>query len=166
MIIAGFGRWQIAGRVLLSGGEDGDPDHDPDRVDTLQFDMKVFYGDATRVICWSLRGGKAEVLINAIDDPQVSLQLVELAKEHHASADSLPRPRCGSLYPAASGRRGGPGARLRGAALKSGRTALEALGLGAYEARERAGPVSSLQPENGGEMVAMAENDAASPGGL
>jgi glutathione-regulated potassium-efflux system ancillary protein KefC len=31
-------------------------DHDPDHVDTLRkFDMKVFYGDATR-ICWSRRG--------------------------------------------------------------------------------------------------------------
>ena len=29
-------------------------DHDPDHVDTLRkFDMKVFYGDATRLICWN-----------------------------------------------------------------------------------------------------------------
>ncbi len=51
MIVAGFGRFgQIAGRLLLERGEDGDLDHDPDHVDTLRkFDMKVFYGDATRV---------------------------------------------------------------------------------------------------------------------
>ena len=50
VIIAGFGRYgQIAGRIAPAG-EDGDPDHDPDHVDTLRkFDMKVFYGDATRV---------------------------------------------------------------------------------------------------------------------
>jgi glutathione-regulated potassium-efflux system ancillary protein KefC len=52
VIIAGFGRYgQIAGRVLLSGGvKMVILDHDPDHVDTLRkFDMKVFYGDATRV---------------------------------------------------------------------------------------------------------------------
>ena len=52
VIIAGFGRYgQIAGRVLLSSGvKMVILDHDPDHVDTLRkFDMKVFYGDATRV---------------------------------------------------------------------------------------------------------------------
>ncbi len=49
-------------------------DHDPDHVDTLRkFDMKVFYGDATRVDLLESAGAeKAEVLINAIDDPHVS----------------------------------------------------------------------------------------------
>ncbi len=52
VIIAGFGRFgQITGRLLLSSGvKMVILDHDPDHVDTLRkFDMKVFYGDATRV---------------------------------------------------------------------------------------------------------------------
>ena len=48
------------------------------------------------------------------------------------------------------------------AALKSGRTALEALGLGAYEARERADLFRRFNQKMVEEMVAMAENDAAS----
>ncbi len=51
VIIAGFGRFgQIADRLLLSSGvKMVILDHDPDHVDTLRkFDMKVFYGDATR----------------------------------------------------------------------------------------------------------------------
>jgi glutathione-regulated potassium-efflux system ancillary protein KefC len=76
VIIAGFGRYgQIAGRVLLSSGvKMVILDHDPDHVDTLRkFDMKVFYGDATRVDLLESAGAeKAEVLINAIDDPQTA----------------------------------------------------------------------------------------------
>lgn len=84
VIIAGFGRYgQIVGRLLLSSGvKMVILDHDPDHVDTLRkFDMKVFYGDATRVdLLESAGAAKAEVLINAIDDPETSLQMVEMAK--------------------------------------------------------------------------------------
>ena len=76
VIVAGFGRFgQIAGRLLLSSGvKMVILDRDPDHVDTLRkFDMKVFYGDATRVDLLESAGAeKAEVLINAIDDPHVS----------------------------------------------------------------------------------------------
>ena len=48
------------------------------------------------------------------------------------------------------------------AALKSGRMTLEALGLGAYEARERADLFRRFNLQMVEEMVAMAENDAAS----
>jgi glutathione-regulated potassium-efflux system ancillary protein KefC len=108
VIIAGFGRYgQIAGRVLLSSGvKMVILDHDPDHVDTLRkFDMKVFYGDATRVDLLESAGAeKAEVLINAIDDPQTNLQLAELAKSISRICRSSPRPRCRSLYQAAPGR--------------------------------------------------------------
>lgn len=84
VIVAGFGRFgQIAGRLLLSSGvKMVILDHDPDHVDTLRkFDMKVFYGDATRVDLLESAGAeKAEVLINAIDDPHVSLELVARVK--------------------------------------------------------------------------------------
>lgn len=70
-------------------------DHDPDHVDTLRkFDMKVFYGDATRVDLLESAGAeKAEVLINAIDDPHVSLELVARVKEHFPHLQIISRAR-------------------------------------------------------------------------
>ncbi|WP_336851996.1 glutathione-regulated potassium-efflux system protein KefC [Pseudescherichia vulneris] len=143
VIIAGFGRFgQIAGRLLLSSGVKMVVlDHDPDHIETLRkFGMKVFYGDATRVdLLESAGAGKAEVLINAIDDPKANLQLTELAKEHFPHLQIVARARDVDHF-----------IRLRQAgverperetfegALRTGRLALEGLGLGEYEARERA----------------------------
>lgn len=143
VIIAGFGRFgQIAGRLLLSSGVKMVVlDHDPDHIETLRkFGMKVFYGDATRVdLLESAGAGKAEVLINAIDDPKANLQLTELAKEHFPHLQIVARARDVDHF-----------IRLRQAgverperetfegALRTGRLALESLGLGEYEARERA----------------------------
>lgn len=97
VIVAGFGRFgQIAGRLLLSSGvKMVILDHDPDHVDTLRkFDMKVFYGDATRVDLLESAGAeKAEVLINAIDDPHVSLELVARVKEHFPHLQIISRAR-------------------------------------------------------------------------
>ncbi len=85
VIIAGFGRFgQITGRLLLSSGVKMVVlDHDPDHIETLRkFGMKVFYGDATRMdLLESAGAAKAEVLINAIDDPQTNLQLTEMVKK-------------------------------------------------------------------------------------
>ena len=96
MIVAGFGRFgQIAGRLLLSSGvKMVILDHDPDHVDTLRkFDMKVFYGDATRVDLLESAGAeKAEVLINAIDDPHVSPELVARVKSIFRICRSSPAP--------------------------------------------------------------------------
>ena len=66
-----------------------------DHVDTLRkFDMKVFYGDATRVDLLESAGAeKAEVLINAIDDPHVSLELVARVKEHFPHLQIISRAR-------------------------------------------------------------------------
>lgn len=154
VIVAGFGRFgQIAGRLLLSSGvKMVILDHDPDHVDTLRkFDMKVFYGDATRVDLLESAGAeKAEVLINAIDDPHVSLELVARVKEHFPHLQIISRARDVDHY--IQLRQAGVEAPEREtfeAALKSGRMTLEALGLGAYEARERADLFSSIQPANG-----------------
>ncbi|STV35147.1 glutathione-regulated potassium-efflux system protein KefC [Klebsiella pneumoniae] len=70
-------------------------DHDPDHVDTLRkFDMKVFLrrchpGRSAGVG----RAEKAEVLINAIDDPHVSLELVARVKEHFPHLQIISRAR-------------------------------------------------------------------------
>lgn len=79
-----------------------------------------------------------------------------------ASADHLPRPRCRSLHSAAPAGVEAPERETFEAALKSGRMTLEALGLGAYEARERADLFRRFNLQMVEEMVAMAENDAAS----
>ncbi len=143
VIIAGFGRFgQIAGRLLLSSGVKMVVlDHDPDHIETLRkFGMKVFYGDATRVdLLESAGAGKAEVLINAIDDPKASLQLTELAKEHFPHLQIVARARDVDhfirLRQAGVAR---PERETFEGALRTGRLALESLGLGEYEARERA----------------------------
>ncbi|VTP63802.1 K(+)/H(+) antiporter [Leclercia adecarboxylata] len=79
------------------------------------------------------------MLINAIDDPKNSLQLVELAKTHFPHLKIISRARDIEHY--IKLRQAGVDAPERETfegALKSGRLALESLGLGAYEARERA----------------------------
>ncbi|EHT8462654.1 glutathione-regulated potassium-efflux system protein [Salmonella enterica] len=166
VIVAGFGRFgQIAGRLLLSSGVKMVVlDHDPDHIETLRkFGMKVFYGDATRMdLLESAGAAKAEVLINAIDDPQTNLQLSELVKSHFPHLQIIARARDVDHY-----------IRLRQAgvamperetfegALKSGRQALEALGLGRYEARERADLFRHFNTRMVEEM-AKGENDPLS----
>ncbi|MGU3524402.1 glutathione-regulated potassium-efflux system protein KefC [Enterobacteriaceae bacterium C23F] len=167
VIIAGFGRFgQITGRLLLSSGvKMVILDHDPDHVDTLRkFDMKVFYGDATRVdLLESAGAARAEVLINAIDDPKTNLELTELAKEHFPHLRIIARARDIDHY--IQLRQAGieaPERETFEGALKSGRMALEALGLGAYEARERADVFRRFNVRMVEEMVDMAEEDDAS----
>ncbi|EEB1957143.1 glutathione-regulated potassium-efflux system protein KefC [Salmonella enterica] len=166
VIVAGFGRFgQIAGRLLLSSGVKMVVlDHDPDHIETLRkFGMKVFYGDATRMdLLESAGAAKAEVLINAIDDPQTNLQLSELVKTHFPHLQIIARTRDVDHY-----------IRLRQAgvamperetfegALKNGRQALEALGLGRYEARERADLFRHFNTQMVEEM-AKGENDPLS----
>ncbi|EPH0090675.1 glutathione-regulated potassium-efflux system protein KefC [Pluralibacter gergoviae] len=167
VIVAGFGRYgQIAGRLLLANGvKMVILDHDPDHVDTLRkFDMKVFYGDATRAgLLESAGAEKAEVLINAIDDPKVNLELSELARSQFPHLQIIARARdvehyihlrqAGVTYAERETFEG---------ALKSGRMALESLGLGPYEARERADQFRHFNVKMVEEMVEAAENDEAS----
>ena len=165
VIIAGFGRYgQIVGRLLLSSGvKMVILDHDPDHVDTLgKCDMKVFVGDATRVdLLESAGAAKAEVLINAIDDPETSIQMVELVKEHFPALTIISRARDVDHYIRL--RQAGVEAPERETfegALKSGRMALENLGLGAYEARERADLFRRFNTGMVEEMAAMAGSTA------
>ncbi|MGB7802063.1 glutathione-regulated potassium-efflux system protein KefC [Buttiauxella sp.] len=143
VIVAGFGRFgQIAGRLLLTSGVKMVVlDHDPDHIETLRkFGTKVFYGDATRVdLLESAGAAKAEVLINAIDDPDANMQLAELVKEHFPHLKVIARAR--DLDHFIRLRQLGvenPERETFEGALKVGRRALEGLGVGSYEARERA----------------------------
>ncbi|HXZ50343.1 MAG TPA: glutathione-regulated potassium-efflux system protein KefC [Usitatibacter sp.] len=143
VIIAGFGRFgQIVGRLLLASGIPAVViDHDPDEVDSLRkFGYRVFYGDATRLDLLEAAGARhARLLVNAIDDVEASLALVDRARASFPGLEILSRARNVSHYFEL---------RLRGvnvaeretfeSALRVGRAALERLGFEPYRARELA----------------------------
>ncbi len=143
VIIAGFGRFgQIIGRLLLAS--DVHPvivDHDPDQVESLRkFGFTVFYGDATRLDLLEAAGArKARLLVNAIDDVEQSLALVDRVRANFPSLEIISRARNVSHYFEL---------KLRGvniveretfeAALRVGRSTLERLGVDRFRAKELA----------------------------
>ncbi|HKP59670.1 MAG TPA: glutathione-regulated potassium-efflux system protein KefC [Polyangiales bacterium] len=143
VIMAGFGRFgQIMGRFLFASGLKLTVlDHDPDQVEFLRrFGFRVFYGDATRLDLLEAAGaGRARLLVNAIDDIDDNLKLIDLVREHFPKLRVVARARNVSHYLEL---------RARGvdvveretfeSALTAGRHALEALGVARYEARELA----------------------------
>ena len=143
VIIAGFGRFgQIVGRLLLASGiRPVVLDHDADQVDSLRrFGYRVYYGDATRLDLLEAAGARqARLLVNAIDDVADSIALVDRVRANFPELPILSRARNVSHYFEL---------RLRGvqvaeretfeAALRVGRSALEALGTDRFRARELA----------------------------
>ncbi|HEX4780665.1 MAG TPA: glutathione-regulated potassium-efflux system protein KefC [Usitatibacter sp.] len=143
VIIAGFGRFgQIVGRLLLANGiRPVVLDHDPDQVESLRkFGYRVFYGDATRLDLLEAAGArKARLLVNAIDDVEASLALVDRVRANFPSLDMVSRARNVSHYFEL---------RIRGidvveretfeSALRMGRATLEKLGVDRYRAKELA----------------------------
>ena len=141
VIIAGFGRFgQIAGRLLMTANVKVVVlDHDPDHIEILRkLGMHVYYGDATRLDLLESAGAhKAKLLINAIDDPDNSLELTEMVNANFPHLLQLARARDVEHYVAL--RRAGiehPQREVFESALSMGREALKALGVGAYEAKE------------------------------
>lgn len=143
VIIAGFGRFgQIVGRLLFANGvRPVVLDHDPDQIEMLRkFGYQVFYGDATRIDLLEAAGArKARLLVNAIDDIDASLRLVDRVRASFPGLAIVARARNVSHYQEL---------RLRGvavveretfeSALRAGRAALEALGMDRFRARELA----------------------------
>jgi glutathione-regulated potassium-efflux system ancillary protein KefC len=143
VIIAGFGRFgQIVGRLMFASGVKATVlDHDPDTIELLKrFNFRVYYGDATRLDLLHAAGAShAKLLVVAIDDVESSVKLVENVREHFPKLQIVARAR-----------NVGHWQRLRTlgvdvveretfeAAVVVGRKALEKLGVGAYEAKERA----------------------------
>ncbi|HVZ71056.1 MAG TPA: glutathione-regulated potassium-efflux system protein KefC [Polyangia bacterium] len=143
VVIAGFGRFgQIVGRYLFASGIRATVlDHDADQIDLLRkFGFRVFYGDATRLDLLRAAGAEhAKLLVLAIDDPDASVRLAEVARQHFPKLRVIARARNVSHWVAL--RKRGVDAVEREtfeSALRSGRAALVSLGVGAYEARERA----------------------------
>ncbi|BBP64443.1 hypothetical protein PHLH5_19840 [Pseudomonas sp. Cab53] len=164
VIIAGFGRFgQIAGRLLMSCGvEVVVLDHDPDNIETLRkFGVKVFYGDATRLDLLEAAGaGQAVVMINAIDDQEDNLKLTRLVREHFPGLKLLARAR--DMGHIIALRQLGVEAAEREtfeSALALGRSALVQMGVGSYEARERADQFRRLNLQMLDEIVAHPADD-------
>ena len=143
VIIAGFGRFgQIVGRLLLASGiKPTVLDHDPDQIDMLRkFGFRVYYGDATRLDLLHAAGAaRAQVLVVAIDDPSASVNLVDQVQEAFPALRIVARARnVGHYYELK--RRGVEVVERETfeSALALGRAVLVELGVGAYEANERA----------------------------
>jgi glutathione-regulated potassium-efflux system ancillary protein KefC len=143
VIIAGFGRFgQIVGRLIFASGVRATVlDFDPDGIDLLRrFGFRVFYGDATRLDLLEAAGARrAKVIVNAIDDVNANLKLVDVVREHFPHLTVVARARNVPHW---------YDLRARGvtvlerevfdSALRAGRGVLEALGVRPHEARERA----------------------------
>jgi glutathione-regulated potassium-efflux system ancillary protein KefC len=143
VIIAGFGRFgQIVGRLLMAHGVRITVlDHDPDQIEFLRkFGYKVFYGDATRIDLLHAAGAaRARLLVVAIDQVESSLRLVDIARHEFPHLALVARARNVRHWLELSER--GVTAIEREtfeSALRTGRHALEALGLPPFEARELA----------------------------
>jgi glutathione-regulated potassium-efflux system ancillary protein KefC len=141
VIIAGYGRYgQIVGRLLSAHGVSATVlDHDPDQIDLLRrFGSKVFYGDATRLDLLEAAGAaRATLLVVAIDQVEDSLALVDLARASFPNLRIVARAR-NVRHWLELARRGVTTIERETfeSALRSGRQALEALGVPPYEARE------------------------------
>jgi len=141
VIIAGFGRYgQIVGRMLFAQGITATVlDHDPEQIDALRrFGFRVFYGDATRLDLLQAAGAaKARLLVVAVDDIDESLVLVDRVREEFPDLKIVARARNVRHWLELAER--GVQAIEREtfeSALRTGRQALEALGMEPYEARE------------------------------
>jgi monovalent cation:H+ antiporter-2, CPA2 family len=95
IIIAGFSHFgSTIGRFLRANGIEATIlDNDSDRVDLLRkMGFKVYYGDATRVdLLHSAGADQATILISAIDDPEITLHLVEVMNKHFPHVELMIR---------------------------------------------------------------------------
>jgi glutathione-regulated potassium-efflux system ancillary protein KefC len=143
VIIAGFGRFgQIIGRLLFASGLKATVlDFDPDQIELLRrFGFRVFYGDATRLDLLHAAGAEhAKVIVNAIDDVQSNIKLVEVVQQHFPHAVIVSRARnVTHLYELKNRGVQIVERELFESALTTGRHVLENLGVRPFEARERA----------------------------
>jgi monovalent cation:H+ antiporter-2, CPA2 family len=86
VIIAGFGRMgNMIGRLLRANGiRTTVLELNPDVVDSVRrLGLEAYYGDASRLDLLHAAGAeKARLLILALDNPEKTLEIVEIAKKH------------------------------------------------------------------------------------
>ena len=140
VIIAGFGRYgQIVGRLLHANGITPTVlEHDAEQIEALRrFGFRVHYGDATRLDLLRIAGAaRAHVLVVAVDGIEPSLELVDIARENFPNLTIVARARNVQHWYQLNER----GVRFieretLDAALMSGRSVLEAMGLEPHRAR-------------------------------
>jgi glutathione-regulated potassium-efflux system ancillary protein KefC len=140
VIIAGFGRYgQIIARLLHANGIMATVlEHDAEQIEALRrFGFRVHYGDATRLDLLRVAGAaRAHVLVVAVDGIQPSLELVDMARENFPNLTIVARARNVQHWYQLNER----GVRFieretLDAALMSGRSVLEAMGLEPHRAR-------------------------------
>jgi len=141
VIIAGFGRYgQIVGRLMLASDVRVTVlDHNSEHIANMrQFGFKVYYGDAARLDLLEVAGArKARVLVVAVDDKDTITRIAALARKHFPHLQIVARavdvPHAYELI-----REGAHVVQreLFESSLLAGRSVLEMLGCGAYEARE------------------------------
>jgi glutathione-regulated potassium-efflux system ancillary protein KefC len=143
VIIAGFGRvGQIVGRVLFANGVRATVlDHDPQQIELIRrFGYKVFYGDATRLDLLHAAGAaRAQVLVNAIDDVDASLELTDTVRQAFPRLAIVARAR--NVRHAFELRRRGVTLLEREtfeSSLRLARDTLQTLGYSPYDARRAA----------------------------
>ena len=95
VIIAGFGRYGLTvGRLLLANGIGATVlDNDPKNIQILRkFNMKVYYGDASRPELLHAAGAnEAKTLVIAVDDKDKALEIAEYAKHHYPHLEIFAR---------------------------------------------------------------------------
>ena len=143
ILICGFGRYgQIVGRLINANGLSATVlDHSAEQVATVrQFGWPAFYGDATRLDLLRVAGAaQARVIVVAIDDVEQSLEVVDIVREHFPQATLVARARNTTHW---------YGLHQRGvqhieretldAALLSGRSVLQLMGMPPHSARQQA----------------------------
>jgi monovalent cation:H+ antiporter-2, CPA2 family len=97
VIIAGFSHFgSTVGRFLRANGVEATIlDNDSNRVELLRrMGFKVFYGDATRTDLLESAGAhEADILISAVDGPEVQRALIETVERHFPNLELLVRTR-------------------------------------------------------------------------
>jgi len=97
IIIAGFGRFgQIIGRFMIGQGIKMTVlEKDPDQIELLRkFGFKSYFGDASRLdLLQSAGAARAKLLIVTVDDADICMQIVRLAKEEFPNLKIFARAR-------------------------------------------------------------------------
>jgi glutathione-regulated potassium-efflux system ancillary protein KefC len=138
VIIAGFGRYgQIVARVMLAQGVPTTVlDHSVEMLEVAHtFGYRVFFGDATRVRLLRKAGAEhARVLMVAVDTPQQSLKIVQVARKHFPNLRIVARARDVSHWHALRDLGVTLVEReLFESSLQSAKTVLECMGMGTVE---------------------------------
>jgi glutathione-regulated potassium-efflux system ancillary protein KefC len=143
IIIAGFGRYgQIVGRLAYASGlKPTVLEHDAEQVASVRrFGWPAFYGDAARLDLLRIAGAdKASIFVLAIDDPDRSIEVAKLVREHFPHLQVVARARNVTHY-AALRKLGIEHVEREtlDAALMSGRSVLELAGFQPHQARNLA----------------------------